>query len=942
LDFVVLGVLIVTMNLNSKLFIKLLALAGLTLTSAFCNLSFAAGEANGKILYNQIVSGTSCSNSGCHGTDPTLGQNKINNGKNNPTLILSAINANTGGMGIYKGIFTTAQLTDIAAYIANPAAANGTPIISASTPTFASTNIGSTSSATVTVSNTGTAALSFSAAPSIAASDFTINATGTTCSTAASVAATNGSCTINITFTPTVNGARTGVLTLKHNATSAAATTTTVNLTATGVGAAAITVAPTTLAFGQMTQGSSSTAQSSTITNSGTANLVLSGVALTPGTNTVAGEFSLGTATGTCTSTTSLAPKATCTVTATFSPSSTSTTGAKSASVSIAHNATGSPSSIALTGTSGAALPSITGTPLTLAFGSITVGSTSASQKVTLTNSGQADLTFTSFVFSGTNMNDFKQTTTCGTTLAKTLSCDVNVTYTPAAAGAGTATLSVNTNASNTPKLDIALSGTGVVTAVPSILISPASLSFMATTVNTAAISQTFTIKNSGQASLTVSSIALSGTNVADYTQTSACVNVAIAPNTSCTVTVGFKPVAASAGRTATVTIMSNASNATVGGDKVSLTGDGVALPVPLITSDITVTPVKIDFPATTVNVAAAGITFNITNNSVANAAGQSATLNISGIAISGTNASEFSKTTTCGTTLAVGASCAITVGFTPTAINARSASLVVNSNANNAAAYTVALNGSGTAAPTPAITLSTPTVAFGNQLVGTASGAQTVTVSNTGSASLTVSTVTSSDAVFAVSNNTCTTAVAAGASCSIDVTFKPIAVGGKTGSLTVSGSGLTGTVAMTGAGLAATGGAVNGQTLYLANCSSSGCHTPNVVTNVNRVQLGLVAPAISNAINKNMGGMGYLSSLTTSELNDIAAYIGVQIGQPSTPISTTPTQGGGATPATTNVGGGGCTIANNDGTTQLPVDPLLLLMVGISAAVLVRRQMKR
>jgi trimeric autotransporter adhesin len=931
----------VIMNLNSKRFTKLVALAGLTLTSALCNVSFAAGEANGKVLYNQIVSNTSCSNSGCHGTDPTLGKNKINNGKNNPTLILSAINANTGGMGVYKGVFTTAQLTDIAAYIANPAAANGTPTISTSTPTFASTNVGNTSSATITVTNSGTAALTFSAAPSIAASDFTINATGTTCTNGSSVAITNGTCNIVVTFAPTADGARSGTLTLKHNATSAAATTTTVNLSATGVGAAAITVAPTTLAFGQMTQGSSSAALSSTITNSGTANLVLSGVTLTPGTNTVTGEFTLGTATGTCTSTTSLAPKATCTVSATFSPGSASTTGAKQASVSIAHNATGTPSSIALTGSSGAALPSITGTPLTLPFGSITVGSSSASQKVTLTNSGQADLTFTSFVFSGTNMNDFKQTTTCGATLAKTLSCDVNVTYTPAAAGASTATLSVNTNASNTPKLDVALSGSGVTTAVPSILITPASLSFMATSVNTAATSQTFAIKNSGQANLTVTSIALSGTNATDYTQTSACVNAAIAPNTSCTVTVGFKPVAAGTGRTASIAVVSNASNATVGGDKVSLTGDAVAIPVALITSDITASPLKLDFPATTVNVAAAGITFNITNNSVANAAGQSATLNISSIAISGTNASEFSKTTTCGATLAAGASCSIAVGFTPTAVNARSASLVVNSNANNAAAYSVALNGSGTAAPTPAMTLSTPTLAFGNQLVGTSSAMQTVTVTNTGSANLTVTGATSSDAVFAVTNG-CMAAVAPSGTCLIDVAFKPTAAGGKTGSLTISGSGLTGTVALTGTGVAASGGAVNGQALYNTNCA--GCHGSNPANKDKRVDLASSALILQAAIQSTKYTMNTpsLMALTVQELNDISAYIAAQTGATAQPISTSPAQGGGTPPVTTNVGGGGCTIATNDGTTNLPVDPLLLLMVGISAAVLVRRQIKR
>jgi hypothetical protein len=45
---------------------------------------------------------------------------KVQNGANKPAVILSAINNGTGGMGMYAGKFTTAQLSDIAAFIAAP------------------------------------------------------------------------------------------------------------------------------------------------------------------------------------------------------------------------------------------------------------------------------------------------------------------------------------------------------------------------------------------------------------------------------------------------------------------------------------------------------------------------------------------------------------------------------------------------------------------------------------------------------------------------------------------------------------------------------------------------------------------------------------------------------------------------------------------------------
>jgi len=71
------------------------------------------------------------------------------------------------------------------------------------------------------------------------------------------------------------------------------------------------------------------------------------------------------------------------------------------------------------------------------------------------------------------------------------------------------------------------------------------------------------------------------------------------------------------------------------------------------------------------------------------------ATLSITSIAVTGTNASNFAQTNTCGSSVAAGANCAIAVIFTPSALGARTAALSITDNANGSP-QTVALSGTG------------------------------------------------------------------------------------------------------------------------------------------------------------------------------------------------------------------------------------------------------
>ncbi|MEO8134402.1 MAG: IPTL-CTERM sorting domain-containing protein, partial [Betaproteobacteria bacterium] len=142
----------------------------------------------------------------------------------------------------------------------------------------------------------------------------------------------------------------------------------------------------------------------------------------------------------------------------TFTPTA---LGVRSGAVSVTSDAAGSPHSSALGGTGiPASSPAVSLTPPALAFGSQLVGTTSAAQALTLQNVGTATLNIASIVASG----DFAQATTCGATLAPTLSCTINVTFTPTALGSRTGAISVASDAPGSPHAS-ALSGTGA--AVP-------------------------------------------------------------------------------------------------------------------------------------------------------------------------------------------------------------------------------------------------------------------------------------------------------------------------------------------------------------------------------------------------------------------------------------------------------------------------------------------
>jgi Alpha-1,3-glucanase catalytic domain D1/F5/8 type C domain/NedA-like, galactose-binding domain/Alpha-1,3-glucanase catalytic domain D2/Cep192 domain 4/HYDIN/CFA65/VesB-like, Ig-like domain len=449
--------------------------------------------------------------------------------------------------------------------------------------------------------------------------------------------------------------------------------------------------------------------------------------------------------------------------------------------------------------------------PSALGFGSVATGTTSAAQNVTVTNSGTAAAPVTTIATTG----DFSQTNTCGSSIAAGASCTISVRFAPTAAGTRTGNLTITASGiTNT----IPLSGTGVAPG-PILSANPTSLSFPATIVGTAAATQTVSVTNSGTTAATVSGVSASG----DFSQTNNC-GSSIAVGASCTVTVGFTPTA-SGNHTGTVTITSNANNSPTA---VSLSGSGIgtntniALGKPASASS-QVNGVQTPAAATDGD---ANTYWESANNAFpqwlqvdlgSNFSIGKVTLKLPPQAAWGTRTQTLSvQTSTNGTTFGTVVNSATYTFTSPTnvvninvpATTARYVRVNITANsgwpAGQASEFEVYPSG-GT--PPNSATLSTnpSSLTFGTQALNTTSAAQAVTVSNTGTAAAAVSGISTSGD-FSQTNN-CGSSIAAGASCTVNVSFRPTASGTRTGTLTITSNATNSptTVALTGTGAGTT-----------------------------------------------------------------------------------------------------------------------------------------
>jgi len=495
--------------------------------------------------------------------------------------------------------------------------------------------------------------------------------------------APNASCNFDAMLLPLANGDITGTISAQGTPSDGSAVLNGIGyVEGYGIGAGALAItggaqSGGVLSFGQVPSGQSAI-RVLTLTNSA------SGTPLTIRRVTSGWPFL---STTTCGAT--LGPATNCTITLAYTPinqaatgSNPPPTGTDTGTLTIESDAVSSPDLINLTGAStpvlvgspanGGPLAALAATPSSLSFASTSAGSASTPQTVTLTNTGNATLTIFGVQSTGTQSTaDFPVTTNCATLVAGA-TCTVSAVFTPQpGSGAGTraGAIEIASNASTSLEF-VSLAG---VSSPSTLTLGSGSLSFGTVLVG-ASSSMGLQLTNNGASGATITSYSASG----DYSVAAGTCpqpGGTLAAGASCMLQITFSP-SQSGTRTGTLSIASSATPLPL---SASLTGTGAQ-------SQLQINPGGLSFGSVSIG-ATASLSLTLLNT------GTAAITNIA-LTISG----DYSIAAPCSsTTLAGGASCSVTINFTPTAAGAHTGILTVTSSDPGSPA-SIPLSGTGAA----------------------------------------------------------------------------------------------------------------------------------------------------------------------------------------------------------------------------------------------------
>ena len=170
--------------------------------------------------------------------------------------------------------------------------------------------------------------------------------------------------------------------------------------------------------------------------------------------------------------------------------------------------------------------------PTSLTFGTQLVGTSSGSQQVILTNTGNAPLDITRVVTSA----NFSQTNNCPRELPPGGTCTANVVFTPRNINTITGTITITDNASNSPQV-VALTGTGTM-----VTLSPSILRFGKQQVGTTSPPQTVTLTNYGPIPVTIFGARFSGAYAHEFREYATTCPRSLPAGGSCTMNITFTP----------------------------------------------------------------------------------------------------------------------------------------------------------------------------------------------------------------------------------------------------------------------------------------------------------------------------------------------------------------------------------------------------------------
>jgi len=391
-------------------------------------------------------------------------------------------------------------------------------------------------------------------------------------------------------------------------------------------------------------------------------------------------------------------------------------------------------------------------TPMVIDFGPVGVGSTSPEQTVTITNTGDVELT--GFAGGGVTA-PFFALQNCAGGVAPGSSCQYFFTFSPTAAGTFSA---VSSSGTSTGPFSIELRGEGVGAGLH---VTPLALDFGSVHVGSTAPTQTVTIRNTGMSTLTNFA---GGGVYAPFTALQNCAS-GVEPGETCEYFFGFSPSEA----TVSTAISSSGTNA--GSFSIELEGRGRSL---IFGSGQRVTPRSLDFGPVGVGLSSGPLTVNVTN--------QNPFSTITSFAGGGVGA-PFSAGQNCAPELSANSTCQFFYTFSPIQAGTFTATSTVT---DSVGSFSIELRGEGVGAD---LSVSPLALDFGPVPVGGTGVPQTVTIKNTGMAELSSFAGGGVYAPFSASQN-CAGGVAPGETCQFSYSFNPTEAGLQSATSHVSTNG--------------------------------------------------------------------------------------------------------------------------------------------------------
>lgn len=326
-------------------------------------------------------------------------------------------------------------------------------------------------------------------------------------------------CTITVTFSPTVAGSMPGAITVSDTAAGSPHVA-----TLSGSGLLGVTFSAN-LTFGATNVGSTSNSQTMTLTNNQSTTFNF--------TYTVSGDFTaVGNGASPCNGT--LAAKAKCTFGVTFSPT---INGAIKGALAVSPTGGSTIISGGLTGTgqNGGTAP-LTFSPTSLSFGNVGLGTVSTSKTVSIKNNGSTSISITSVTGEGFFTVTPSGTTPCGGTLNSGKSCTVTATFDPLVTGSILGAITVIDTASVSTQT-VNMQGTGVL----DVTLSPATINFGSVAVGSTSSVQVVTVVNNLATAVTINSVVASGDFISTPGGAPQC-SASVPANSTCTLGVEFAP----------------------------------------------------------------------------------------------------------------------------------------------------------------------------------------------------------------------------------------------------------------------------------------------------------------------------------------------------------------------------------------------------------------